>query len=85
MLPTKLTAKQAETLYFIKAFVKAEGYPPTLVEIAAEHGVTLNASASRIKQLVEKGAITRKPNHSRSIRPTPRFKFIVKESKNVGI
>ncbi len=81
MYQVKLSQKQADTYYFIKAFIKEQGYPPTLAEIAEAHSITITAANFRLSHLIEKCAVTRKMNHARSIKLVPRFKVVIKEKK----
>ena len=81
MYQVELSEKQAETLYFIKSFIKTEKYPPTLTERAADHGITVTAVVARLATLIKYGAVTKKGNHARSIKVVPRFKVVIKGSK----
>ncbi|MBU2708339.1 transcriptional repressor LexA [Zooshikella marina] len=66
---TKLTARQAEILQFIKEHIEATGYPPTRAEIAKQLGFrSPNAAEEHLKALARKGAIEIIPGTSRGIR-----------------
>lgn len=63
----KLTAKQERVLRLIARWVKEEGYPPTLQEMADELGVaSKNAVVKMVKVLAKKGYI-RKSSLARGI------------------
>ncbi|MGI0116220.1 transcriptional repressor LexA [Zooshikella sp. RANM57] len=66
---TKLTARQAEILQFIKEHIEATGYPPTRAEIAKQLGFrSPNAAEEHLKALARKRAIEIIPGTSRGIR-----------------
>lgn len=69
MPKNELTQVQAQTLAFICSFIVQNGYSPTFSEIAKAEGVHVNAIGDRVAQLVKKGALTKAPNISRSLRP----------------
>lgn len=63
-----LTQRQAETLKFIKAFIKTQGYSPSYAEIAEGIGVSARSSIHRlVRELKERGAITFIEHGKRSI------------------
>lgn len=63
-----LTARQAEVLDFIRRFVKTEGYPPTIREIATHLHVNIGAVQGHLEALSRKGALVRAPGIPRAIR-----------------
>ena len=66
---TKLTARQAEILAFIRAYIEETGFPPTRAEIARKLGFrSANAAEDHLKALARKGAIEIIPGASRGIR-----------------
>lgn len=63
-----LTKRQKEILDFIIQYVEAQGYAPTLEEIAARFEIaSLNAIHKHLSALEEKGYISRLWNRARSI------------------
>ena len=67
-----MTSRQAEILAYIGDYITAQGYPPTIREIAAEHGITSpNGVACHLLSLERQGLITRDPSVSRGIRIVP--------------
>ncbi|MCO1333516.1 transcriptional repressor LexA [Microbulbifer sp. OS29] len=66
---TNLTARQAQVLDLIKAYLNETGYPPTRAEIAQELGFrSPNAAEEHLKALARKGAIEMVAGASRGIR-----------------
>ncbi|WP_444946613.1 transcriptional repressor LexA [Microbulbifer sp. VTAC004] len=66
---TNLTARQAQVLELIKAYLDDTGYPPTRAEIAQELGFrSPNAAEEHLKALARKGAIEMVAGASRGIR-----------------
>lgn len=63
------TPKQAETLGHIRGFIEANGYSPTVIELAAIAGIRGNAVQGRIDALLRKSLITRTTGAARTIRP----------------
>lgn len=63
-----LTDKQEETLQAIKELIYADGYSPTIREIADRRGISIKAAVDSINILEEKNVITRDRFKSRSIR-----------------
>ena len=74
-----LTKKQADTLAFIKDFIKANGYGPTRVDIADNFGVKPNAAQARVEGLIRKGAVTHKKGVMRSLLPVKGFRVRILE------
>jgi repressor LexA len=68
-----LTRRQREIYDFICQFVEAQGYSPSLEEIAAAFGLSSVATVHKhVKHLVEKGYLRKAWNRSRSVEPAPR-------------
>ena len=65
---TPLTAKQSAVLDYIRESISLRGYPPTVREIGAKFGVTINAVAGHLKALEKKKLIMREKFRSRAIR-----------------
>lgn len=63
----ELTDKQAEALEVVRKMTRRRGFPPTLVEIGAEMGLSVNAVVSRIAALVRKGRLNKAPMTARGI------------------
>ena len=63
----ELTDKQAEALEIVRTMTRRRGFPPTLVEMAAEMGLSVNAVVSRIAALVRKGRLRKAPRKARGI------------------
>jgi len=62
-LPTRQTA----TLVAIKRYIAANGFPPTVRELADDLGVSVNGAAGHLKALARKGVIHRHPGTARGI------------------
>jgi repressor LexA len=63
-----LTRRQKEIFEFVRSFVEAEGYAPSLEEIAARFGLSSVATVHKhIQNLVEKGLLRKAWNRSRSL------------------
>ena len=63
-----LTNKQGETLQFIKKFMVAHGYPPSVREICAGMGLSSPATAhTHLKELENKGYIRKENSKFRTI------------------
>jgi len=64
----KLTAKQQQILSFLQEFIQEYGIPPTVREIQRSLGLSSTSVVDyNLKQLEEKGYITRNKNISRGI------------------
>ena len=62
------TERQQQVYDFLTAYLAANGYPPTLQEIAGHLGVSGNLGVLRhLKALEREGLITRSPGSSRAI------------------
>ena len=77
-MKTALTQIQADTLDYIKDFIKINKFPPTRVEISEAFKVLPNAAQSRVEGLIRKGALTNNAGESRSIVPVKGFKVVIK-------
>ncbi|MFA5603325.1 MAG: transcriptional repressor LexA [Bacilli bacterium] len=65
---TELTNKQNEVLKYIKQYVVANGYPPTVREIAKAMGVSSPATIhAHLSNLEEKGVIKKETTKNRAI------------------
>ena len=62
-----LTPKQLEVLELIRDSQNANGYSPTMQELAQQIGVSKVTVFERIEALIRKGALTREPNRARSL------------------
>ncbi|MBW2496124.1 MAG: transcriptional repressor LexA [Deltaproteobacteria bacterium] len=68
-----LTRRQREIYDFICEFVEAQGYSPSLEEIAGAFGLSSVATVHKhVKHLVDKGYLRKAWNRSRSVEPAPR-------------
>lgn len=63
----KLTDKQQAILKFIGAFMREEGFPPTLREMAAHFGHNPRAIFDQLKALERKGCLRRRSTRSRDL------------------
>lgn len=63
----KLTDKQQAILEFIGAFMREEGFPPTLREMAAHFGHNPRAIFDQLKALEKKGCLRRRSARSRDL------------------
>jgi len=67
-----ITARQREVLTYVADYICANGYPPTLREIAAHFGwASCLAAGDHLRALEKKGFITRTPMISRGLALTP--------------
>jgi repressor LexA len=67
-----LTKRQRQIYDFISEFVEAQGYSPSLEEIAAAFGLSSVATVHKhVKHLVDKGYLRKAWNRSRSVEPVP--------------
>ena len=62
-----LTAKQKEVLEFIKEFINANKYPPTIREVANKFKISVKGSYDHIKALEKKKYLKCHVNRSRAI------------------
>ena len=65
----KLTARQKQAFEFIKSYIKANKFSPSVMDVANDLGVTNNAASDHINALVKKGAVSRTNGKARSITP----------------
>ena len=71
-----LTKRQRDVYNYIHRFIKQNGYSPSLEEISIGIGVSSLATVHKhLKSLEEKGIISRKWNHSRSIEIKTTFDY----------
>ncbi len=64
----RLTRRQKQIYDFVRGYIDAEGYAPTLEEIAGHFGLSSLATVHKhLKNLEEKGAIERDWNRGRSM------------------
>jgi repressor LexA len=65
-----LTRRQREIFDFVREFVDAEGYSPSLEEIGARFGLSSVATVHKhVQHLVEKGYLRKALHRSRSVEP----------------
>ena len=77
-----LTNKQGETLQFIKKFMVAHGYPPSVREICAGMGLSSPATAhTHLKELETKGYIRKENSKFRTIELLCDNEFEVKKEE----
>lgn len=62
-----ITLIQKNTLHFINTFYMANGFPPSIQEIASDSAVACNAIQGRIESLENNGFLTKKKRVARSI------------------
>lgn len=55
----ELTSRQRQILNFIQSFLVAEGYPPTIREIALHFGIGYRAAFDHLRALEKKGSLAR--------------------------
>jgi len=66
-----LTRRQREIFDFIRGFIDAHGYSPSLEEIGRHFGLTSVATVHKhVQRLVEKKLLRKGANRSRSVEPT---------------
>ncbi len=66
-MPKETTERQDEYLSFIREFTKANGYPPTLDELAAEMKVKVGSVQSVLASLQKKNLVTWKKGQYRTL------------------
>lgn len=77
-----LTKKQDETLTFIKKYIVAHGFPPSVREICAGMGLSSPATAhTHLKELEAKGFIRKQNSKFRTIELLVNNEFEIKEEK----
>jgi len=62
-----LTAKQQAVLDFIKAYIEEHGYAPSLADVSAYFGVSVNGALCFVVALEKKGKIKRTQKISRGL------------------
>jgi repressor LexA len=80
MLPP-LTARQREVLEFIRNFMTAAGYPPTVREIGAHFGFVPRSIFDHLKALERKGYLRRIASKSRSLQILDTAPIVASESR----
>jgi repressor LexA len=80
MLPP-LTARQREVLEFIRNFMTAAGYPPTVREIGAHFGFVPRSIFDHLKALERKGYLRRTASKSRSLQILDTAPIVASESR----
>lgn len=79
-----LTKKQDETLQFIKKYIVAHGFPPSVREICAGMGLSSPATAhTHLKELETKGFIRKQNSKFRTIELLVENEFEEKDSEDV--
>jgi repressor LexA len=63
----EITKRQKEVLSFIKSFIAAHKYPPTIREISTNFGISVKGAYDHVKALERKGFIALNNNRSRTI------------------
>ena len=66
--PVLLTAKQAATMEFIRAYTQEHGFPPSLREVAVGMGLKSHQCLHRLRILIRKGFIAHAPGTARGLR-----------------
>jgi repressor LexA len=69
--PYQTTGKREKILRFIRAYVQAHGYPPSIIEIGEAVGISSTSHVSYyLRQLQAMGKIEVAPRRARAIRIT---------------
>ena len=69
MTPATLSTRQQQVLGFVREYVRDQGFPPTLAEIAEGTGLTHISSVTyHLNALMRKGWVEVRPNTRRGIR-----------------
>ncbi|HMZ35931.1 MAG TPA: winged helix-turn-helix transcriptional regulator, partial [Leptospiraceae bacterium] len=63
----ELTEKQNAILGFIQDYIREQGYPPTIREIARRFKITAKGAYDHMKALEKKGYIKTEKNRSRAM------------------
>lgn len=63
-----LTPRQTEVLEHVRDYMVVRGYSPSIREIAAHFGISVNGAAGHLDALERKGEIVREPGVARTIR-----------------
>lgn len=81
-----LTKRQEEILDYIKQYIVAHGYPPTVREIGASLGVSSPATIhTHLNNLENKGFIKKEETKNRAIELLVDNEYEVKEEKSVDV
>lgn len=81
-----LTKKQEETLQYIKKYMVAHGFPPSVREICAGMGLSSPATAhTHLKELESKGFIRKQNSKFRTIELLVNNEFEEKDNKNEDV
>jgi repressor LexA len=62
-----LTAQQSRVLTLIAGWLRHQGYPPTVRELAQHLGVAIGTVQAHLRALERKGALTRRPFQARGL------------------
>ena len=62
-----MTARQQETLVYIKSYIAKHGYSPSCADIAGEFSITRKTAHDHVKALARRGIIKVTPFVGRSI------------------
>lgn len=82
----KLTKRQEDALKFIKTYIVAHGYPPTVREIANDLGVSSPATIqAHLDCLAEKGYIKKGNNKNRTIELMVKNEFLPQNENTVEV
>jgi repressor LexA len=74
-----LTRRQREIYDFVREFIHARGYSPSLEEIGEKFGLASVATVHKhVQHLVEKGWLRKSWNRSRSVEPVERESFVLR-------
>ena len=80
MKSNALTQIQADTLNYIKDYVKINNFSPTRAEIAEAFDINPNAAQARVLGLIRKGAVTQTEGVMRSTFPIKGFKVVIRNA-----
>lgn len=68
----KLTTTDDEFCTYIAKFYGVHRYPPSVRELAAHFGLSVSRTHDRLRELDQRGRITRAPHLPRTLRVVPR-------------
>jgi repressor LexA len=63
----ELPLRQNEALQIVRKFIKANGFPPTVKDIAVAMGISIHAADCHLRALDKKNVIQRTPGIARGI------------------
>lgn len=63
----EITATQKKTFMVIENFIRLNGFPPTIKELAEALGISHSSAHEQVVQLAQKGFIKRDQKKARSI------------------